>query len=220
MWLWVPHFSKRKSSPHIPKERKNMLKIKVDFKSFFQKGVPNIDDDFFIRLITGYQGSGKSYLAVKLAHEEENDNRIIKTNIKSYHDNKKDIIYFENISDILEDTEDNVTYIIDELSKKYTKESKQDLKFYSWLQQSRKHKRHVYLITQEYIQVPTWLRGIANMVYNTSKIPILPIYKTTLGVPILTEEYEWGLQELSIILYKRTKKISKLYDTFESINTL
>lgn len=197
-----------------------MLKIKIDFKSFLQKGVPSVDDDFFIRLITGYQGSGKSFLAIKMAHEQEKDTRTIKTNIKSYVDSRKHIEYFENIDDILEDTDDYVTYIIDELSKKYTKDSRQDLKFYSWLQQSRKHKRHVYLITQEFIQVPTWLRGIANMVYTTSKVPVLPIYKTSLGIPYLDDNYEWSLQETFVYYYKRTKNISKLYDTFESINTL
>lgn len=34
-----------------------MLKIKIDFLSFFQKGVKTLDDDFGIFLITGYQGS-------------------------------------------------------------------------------------------------------------------------------------------------------------------
>lgn len=197
-----------------------MLKIKIDFKSFLKRGIKPVDDDFFIRLICGYQGSGKTFLACKLAHENEDNRRIIKTNIKSYHDRRKEIIYFDRVEDILDDTDDNITYIIDELSKKYTKDSKQDLRFYSWLQQSRKHKRHVYLITQEYIQVPTWLRGIANTVYTTSKIPILPIYKTSLGIPTLTEEYEWALDEYLVIFYKRTKEISDLYDTFESINSL
>lgn len=198
-----------------------MLKIRIDFKSFFRRGVPSYDDDFFIRLITGYQGSGKTYFAIRQAHEKEPNNRIIKTNIKSYKDKNKTIIYFNSIDDILSDTDDNITYIIDELSKKYTKDSKQDLKFYSWLQQSRKHKRHVYLITQEYLQVPTWLRGIANLVYTTSKISFLPLYKTTLGVPALsTDTFEWGLDELALIIYKRTRSIAQLYDTFESINSL
>lgn len=34
-----------------------MLKVKVDFKSFIQRGIKNIDSDFMIALITGYQGS-------------------------------------------------------------------------------------------------------------------------------------------------------------------
>lgn len=197
-----------------------MLKIKIDYKSFIKKGVPSVDDDFFIRLITGYQGSGKTFLAIKMAHESEKDTRLIKTNIKTYKDKNKNIVYFDTIDEIFHDADLHTTYIIDELSKKYTKDSKQDLQFYSWLQQSRKHQRHVYLITQEYLQVPIWLRGIATMVYNTSKVPFFPIYKTTLGLPYLTDDFEWGLNELLVWYYKRTKDISLLYDTFESIDSL
>ena len=197
-----------------------MKKIKIDFKILVQRGIKSVDDDFFIRLINGYQGSGKTYLCVKLLHETENNDRVIKTNIKSYRDKSKTVVYFDNIDDILNDTDDGITYAIDELSKKYTKESKQDNAFYSWLQQSRKHKRHVYLITQEYLQVPIWLRGIANTVYTTSKVLFLPLYKTSLGIPYLDENFEWCIDEFLVMYYKRTKQIAMLYDTFESINHL
>lgn len=195
------------------------MKIKIDYKSFIQRGITPVNDDFYVRLITGYQGSGKSYIGVKLVEEEPKD-RLIKTNIKSYHNPLKNIIYFEKIEDIWDDEDDGVTYLIDELSKKYTKDSRQDLKFYSWLQQSRKHKRHVLLITQEYIQVPTWLRGIATTIYSTSKVPLLPIYKTTLGVPVLNDTYEWELSPQYMWIYKRTKNICDKYNTFEPISTL
>lgn len=151
---------------------------------------------------------------------EKEKNAKIYTNIKSYTSSRNDVHYFETIEDIVNNVEDNCIFLIDEVSKRYTKESKQDLKFYSWLQQSRKHKRFVYLITQEYIQVPMWLRGIANKVYTTSKVPVLPIFKTSLGVPVLNENYEWDIDVFAIIFYKRTKSISDLYDTFESINNL
>lgn len=151
---------------------------------------------------------------------EKDKNKIIYTNIKSYKSTRNQVKYFEKIEDIWDNTETGVIFLIDEVSKRYTKDTKQDLKFYSWLQQSRKHKRYVYMITQEYIQVPIWLRGIANRVYITSKVPVLPIFKTTLGIPVLNENYEWVVNELVTIYYKRTKKISDLYDTYESINVL
>lgn len=195
-----------------------MFKIKIDFKSMLQRGIKNINDDFGIYLITGYQGSGKTWYSIYLMEKEKN--KKIYTNIKSYTSPRNEVHYFDRIEDITENVENNCIFLIDEVSKRYTKETKQDLKFYSWLQQSRKHKRYVYLITQEYIQVPIWLRGIANKVYTTSKVPLLPIFKTSLGVPILTEDYEWGIDVFAIIFYKRTKYISSLYDTFESINNL
>ena len=154
----------------------------VDFKSFIQKKMPKVDDDFSIQLITGYQGSGKSYFGV---YEIERlfKNRLIKTNIKSFKSRNNRVETFTKIEEIYNDDDDYVVYLIDELSKKYTKNSPQDLKFYSWLQQSRKHKRHVFLITQEYIQVPTWLRGIANIVFVTEKVRFLPLFKTMLAIP-------------------------------------
>lgn len=198
-----------------------MLKIKIDFKSLFQKGIKSIKDDFFIRLINGYQGSGKTFLAIKLVEDSSTEkNRIIKTNIHSYKSSSHDIIYFDTIDDIINDTDDHITYIIDEVSKRFPKESKQHQGFYSFLQQSRKHSRHVYLITQEYIQVPTWLRGVANTIYTTSKVPFLPLYKTMLGSPFLTDSLEWSIEPYLYYFYKRTKKIANCYNTLESINTL
>lgn len=196
-----------------------MLSIKIDFKSFIQKGTPKINDDFLIALITGYQGSGKSYFGVYNI-EKNFKNKIIYTNIKSYKANCGEVRYFTKLEEIFTNYEDNCIFLIDELSKKYTKNSPQDLQFYSWLQQSRKHKRYVYLITQEYIQVPTWLRGIANLVYTTHKVKLLPLYMTDLGVPILTEDKEWSISPIKTIIYKRTKEISNLYNTFENINQL
>lgn len=195
-----------------------MLKYKIDFKTFFQKGVKNLNDDFGIFLITGYQGSGKTWYSIYLM--EKQSQKIIYTNIKSYKSKRNIVKYFDTIDDIINNEEVGVIFLIDEVSKRYTKDSRQDLKFYSWLQQSRKHSRYVYLITQEYIQVPTWLRGIANKVYTTSKISFLPLFKTSLGVPVLTEDYEWGIDTYACVIYKRTKIISSCYDTFESINHL
>ena len=191
----------------------------VDFKSFIQKKMPKVDDDFSIQLITGYQGSGKSYFGV---YEIERlfKNRLIKTNIKSFKSRNNRVETFTKIEEIYNDDDDYVVYLIDELSKKYTKNSPQDLKFYSWLQQSRKHKRHVFLITQEYIQVPTWLRGIANIVFVTEKVRFLPLFKTIKGIPYLTEEMEWSIQPIATIIYKRTYNIASMYNTFESINNL
>lgn len=196
-----------------------MLALKIDWKSFLKKGIKPIDDDFAIYLITGYQGSGKTFFSIYTIENTFKD-RVIYTNIKSYRSNRNIVKYFNNINEILTNTEENCVFLIDELSKKYSKNSPQDMYFYSWLQQSRKHKRYVYLITQEYIQVPTWLRGIANLVYTTSKVKFLPLFKTQLGIPYLDENMEWSIQPTLTVVYKRTLDIANKYDTFEGINTL
>lgn len=197
-----------------------MLKIKVDFKSFFKKGIKNIKDDFEIALINGFQGSGKTYYGIyKL--ENEFKGRVVYTNIQSYKSDQLQVVHFSELSEIYDNHEIGAVFLIDELSKKYVKDSKIDLRFYSWLQQSRKHKRHVFLITQEYLQVPNWLRGVAAISYTTKPIPLTPFLITVLGTPVLDPDTcEWGINEQSIIIYKRTKYISNKYDTFELINSL
>ena len=162
----------------------DMIKIKIDYRTFLQQSPRKLNDNFGIFLITGYQGSGKTYYSIYLMEKEKN--KKIFTNIKSYTSTRNEVHYFDTLEEIYSNVEDNCIFLIDEVSKRYTKDSRQDLQFYSWLQQSRKHKRYVYLITQEYLQVPMWLRGIANQVYTTSKVPLLPIFKTSLGVPILS----------------------------------
>ena len=196
-----------------------MLKIKFDFKSFFKKGVKNINSTSQISLITGYMGSGKTYYAIKKL-EDMKSAQHIKTNIKSYKSLKHNVEYFTSMSEIYNDHDLDTIYVIDELSKLYVKDSKIDRPFYSWLQQSRKHNRQVYLITQEYLQVPQWLRGVANSVYSTHRV-FNNICCTSYGVPSLDKDtMEWGLLESSVYFYKRNKTIASMYDTLELINTL
>ena len=191
-----------------------------DLKSFTRKAPKKIKDNFGVAFITGYQGSGKTYFAVYNLAKFFTDMKI-KTNIKSLNIPNCNIEYFEYLDEITDDIEENVVYVIDEISKKYTKEAKQDKKLYSWLQQSRKRKRYVFLITQEYLQIPMWLRGIASVVYTTRKVAFTPIFKTIKGIPYLDEETkEWNVEKISCIIYKRNVKYSKMYDTFEPVNVL
>lgn len=197
-----------------------ILNINIDLKSMFRKKPKNIKDNFGISLITGYQGSGKSYLSVYITYKYLESSRKIYTNIKSLKIPNREIEYFEKIEDIVENIEMDRIFIIDEISKKYTKECKQDKLFYSWLQQSRKRRRTVLLITQEYLQVPIWLRGVARFVYTTTKLPILPIFITYKGYAVLNEDKEWTIEPEETYIYKRNKYICEFYDTMEPINTL
>ena len=190
--------------------------IRID--TFLKKGIKSVKDDFFIALITGYQGSGKNFLGCMLVDSLKD--RTIVTNIHSLNIPNRHIIYFNKLEEIYKWEDTNAVYLIDELSKKFTKECKQDTQFYAWLQQSRKHCRYVYLITQEYIQVPTWLRGVANRVYTTNKLHF-GLFKTSLGVPVLNEvTKEWETDNYAYIIYKRIKKYADMYDTFEVITSL
>lgn len=197
------------------------FKYNIDIKSLFQLGTKKINDNFGCSLITGYQGSGKTWLACYILVKYIEPNRKIYTNIKSLKIPNREIEYFEKIDEITSNIEMDRVFVIDEISKKYTKDAKQDKLFYSWLQQSRKRRRTTLLITQEYLQVPIWLRGVARYVYTTNKLPLLPLFVTYKGYAYLSEETkEWEVDPQEIYIYKRTKKVSSMYDTMEPINTL
>lgn len=197
-----------------------MLALDIDFKSFFHKGLPYVPDDFLVALINGRQGSGKSYFAIYNLERKFKGSKVY-TNIQSYNSTELEVVHFKNLEEVYNNNEMDCVFVIDELSKRYTKNSPIDKPFYSWLQQSRKHRRYVYLITQEYLQVPNWLRGVADLAYTTYKLKFLPLYATSLGYPVLdNDSYEWGLQEIKLNIYKRNKYIAQKYDTFEAINIL
>lgn len=198
-----------------------LFNYNIDVKSMFKKQPKQIKDNFGVSFLTGYQGSGKTYMAVYIAVKYIEPNRKIYTNIKSLNIPNREIEYFEKIDDIVSNIEMDRVFIIDEISKKYTKECKQDKLFYSWLQQSRKRRRTTILITQEYLQIPIWLRGIARFVYTTTKIRLLPLFITYKGYAVLDEETkEWTVEPQEMYIYKRNKCITDLYDTMEPINVL
>lgn len=197
-----------------------MLQLHVDFPSLFRQSLPKLDSRFLIALINGYQGSGKSYFAIYILEKFYPSSKVF-TNIHSYKSDKHDVNYFHYLTEIYNNIEKNCIFIIDELSKKYVKDSKIDLAFYSWLQQSRKTNRVVFLITQEYLQVPNWLRGVANVSYTTSKLIFRNIMKTSLGTPVLDKDTcEWTLNVFGYYFYKRNKIYGIKYNTFECIDSL
>lgn len=197
-----------------------MLQLHIDFPSLFRQSLPKLDSRFLIALINGYQGSGKSYFAIYILEKFYPSSKVF-TNIHSYKSDKHYVNYFHYLTEIYNNTEKNCIFVIDELSKKYVKDSKIDLAFYSWLQQSRKTNRVVFLITQEYLQVPNWLRGVANVSYTTSKLIFRNIMKTSLGTPVLDKDTcEWTLNVFGYYFYKRTKYYGLKYNTFECIDSL
>lgn len=192
----------------------------IDFKSFFQKGIKPKHEPFGVYFITGRMGTGKTYFACKFANDIK-DSYIIKTNIHSLKIPNAKIEYFTELKEIYNDNQEYCFYIIDELGKKYTKENKSDKDFYNFLQMSRKTKRIVFIIHQEYLQIPTWLRGVCNEVFTTKKVPFLPLFITYKGIPVLnTDTLEWGVEYNTWYLYKRTKTIASTYNTFETVSTL
>ena len=195
----------------------------IDWKSFTKPKVKTLDDHHGIYFVCGRQGSGKTYMAVNYAKDLGKKITIV-TNIHSLtipHEN------FTLIDSIVTDTRNYTCYIIDEVSKKYPKNAPPDKAFYAWLQQSRKRKRVVILITQEWKELPMWLRRPTKYAITTRPVPLigrpLGFYLTTWGDGEnmqLSEDMEWECPPIKTIFHKRNKHVASLYDTFEPVQAL
>lgn len=197
-------------------------------ETLFRKGLPKIDDRHGVYFITGRQGSGKNYYATMflLKQSKELCNKI-KTNIKSLKIPGFIIEYFERIEDLYYDIEEHCIYVIDEISRKYKKDSKCDTQFYAWLNQSRKRKRIVLLITQEWRELPMWIRRPAKYMITTKRTRLLNLFGifTTIvadaeNMVFNKDEGEYECPPIKYIYYKRNKCVADLYDTFEAVNEL
>lgn len=200
----------------------------IRFNTFFKRGLPKIDDRFGIYFVTGRQGSGKNYYATMLLLQQDKSlcNKVY-TNVHSLKIPGYNINYFDKLSDIYYNTEEYCIFLIDEISRKYDKNSKTDTQFYAWLNQSRKRKRIVILITQEWRELPMWIRRPAKYMISTKKTRLLNvfgIYTSVIGdaenLTFNKDEGEYECPPIMKIIYKRNKAIANLYDTFEAVNDL
>lgn len=204
---------------------------KYDFKfdTFKFKKVKYIDDRFGTYSISGKQGSNKTYYSVYLTTCQNKDRvNYIKTNIHSLNIPGYEIRYFTKINEIYFDTDPNCIYIIDEISRKYPKNCPCDRDFYAWLNQCRKRNRIAILITQEWLELPMWLRRPVKFNLTSSRIPLLTeafgLYLCSVGdgynMKYDKEEGEYQCPIILQIIYKRNRYIASMYDTFEPINDL
>ena len=89
-----------------------MLKLEVDFKSFFKKGVPVVKDDYLVALINGAQGSGKTYFAIYNVERKFKGSRVY-TNIHSYKSNDLEVVYFTKLEELYDNHDLHAIFIID-----------------------------------------------------------------------------------------------------------
>lgn len=200
----------------------------IRFNTFFKRGLPKIDDRFGIYFVTGRQGSGKNYYATMLLLQQDKSlcNKVY-TNVHSLKIPGYNIKYFDRLSDLYYNTEEYCIFLIDEISRKYDKNSKTDTQFYAWLNQSRKRKRIVILITQEWRELPMWIRRPAKYMISTKKTRLLNvfgIYTSVIGdaenLTFNKDEGEYECPPIMKIIYKRIEAVANLYDTFEAVNDL
>lgn len=189
--------------------------------------MPPIDDRFAVWVFHGRQGSGKNYVSVyELLKQSPDIVKKIKTNIRSLKVPGYKIEYFEKVVEIYRDTEEYCIYIIDEIARKYDKNSRTDMQFYAWLNQSRKRHRIVMLITQEWKELPMWLRRPVKFSFSTKPFgpKFLHLFCTSIGdaenMYLNNDTLEWECPIIGNFVYKRNLYIANMYDTFEAINDL
>lgn len=205
-----------------------IFKYDIRIDTLFKKGLKKVDDRFGVYYVTGRQGSGKNYYAVMLLLQQSPDllNKIY-TNVHSLNIPGLDINYFTKIDELYFNTEEHCIFLIDEVSRKYDKNSRTDTQFYAWLNQSRKRRRIVILITQEWRELPMWIRRPAKYMISTKPTRLLwkiGFYTSTVGdaenMIFNKDEGEYECPPLKFIIYRRNKRIADLYDTFEPISQL
>lgn len=206
-----------------------IFKYDIRFKTFKYKKAKVIDDRFGTYCISGKQGSNKSYYACYLVTEQSPKKvNYIKTNIHSLNIPGFKIVNFNKLDEIYYDIDENCIYVIDEISRKFKKNTPCDTQFYAWLNQSRKRSRIVILITQEWLELPLWLRRPVKYNLTSTRIPILSelfgLYHCSVGdgynMKFDKEEGEYSCPIIQNIIYKRNQYIANMYDTFEPINDL
>lgn len=200
---------------------------RFEFNTLFKKGLPKVDDRFGVYFVTGRQGSGKNYYATKLLLAQDKDTcASIYTNVHSLKIPGYNIKYFNGVNELYTNTDEYCIFLIDEISRKYDKNSRTDTQFYAWLNQSRKRKRIVIMITQEWRELPMWIRRPAKYMITTKKTILsrFGIFCTIIGdaenLVFNKDESEYECPPIKYIFYKRNQYISSLYDTFEAINQL
>ena len=116
----------------------------IRLNTFFKKGLKKIDDRFGVYFVTGRQGSGKTYYAIYLALQQVNfDTSLAKiyTNIHSLNIPNANIVYFDKIEDVYYNTDEHCIFIVDEVSRKWDKNSRTDKQFYAFMNQCRKMRK-------------------------------------------------------------------------------
>lgn len=210
----------------IIKNGKNTI---VLWSSFTGKSLPKIDDRHGNWLVCGKQGTYKTFTSVLLTYMQESEKKIlVKTNIHSLKlpSNRFDIVYFSTLDELYTDTTEHCIFIIDEISRRFDRNSRTDKQFFAWLNQARKRKRITFLITQEFKELPVWLRrpckfmvmsvpSLLNM-FGLVKVCIGDCYNMTFD----KDEGDYTCPPLYYYIFKPNQRIASMYDTFEPIDYL
>ena len=205
-------------------------KVKINIKSFFKKGFLSKNNEYGLYCFVGKQGKGKTYSAIKFLEEQVYD-RVILTNVYSYYYNVKDekeIFYLENISDLikkaifLQKMNKKVIVFFDEIFTILEKKQAVNKDILSFISQLRK--REIIFITtaQEWLEINITFRRYCRYNINCNNVNFfVTIFFNQIGdaenMVFNKDLMDWESPIIQTNIFKSNLKISKLYDTLETI---
>lgn len=196
-----------------------LTSIYID-SSVFNRAPKRYEDQFGVYCFSAKQGLGKTYSAVRWLHGFFDTSELkVYANLKTIKNFK--YTYENDLDRILANREKNVVFFIDEIFKKIDPNDKRKIsQLTQWLGQSRKHRRIVIFTTQEWLDLPISLRRFCRRSISIQKLPFsLRILRWGDAENMIydKETSEYTCPVVSTELIRISKKITKLYDTFEAI---
>lgn len=207
--------------------------VHVDWKSLFKKGFQKTDNLFGLYCYTGKQGTGKTYSAINfLIKNKILHNYTIITNVKSFNV-FKDTIYMTNINDIIdfmiENEKDEKKYILffDEIFTILEKKTAINKKILSFISQLRKREIIFVTTAQEWSEINITFRRYVRFQVSCNMFAI-PFLKLAFlinrvndgdGIKWNNDEQDWIAPTIATNFMKGNQSVIDSYDTFETIKT-
>lgn len=207
--------------------------VHVDWKSLFKKGFQKTDNLFGLYCYTGKQGTGKTYSAINfLIKNKILHNYIIITNVKSFNV-FPDTIYMTNINDIIdfmvEHEKDEKKYILffDEIFTILEKKTAINKKILSFISQLRKREIIFVTTAQEWSEINITFRRYVRFQVSCHMFAI-PFFKLAFllnkvndgdGIKWDNDSQDWIAPTIATNFMKGNQSVIDSYDTFETIKT-
>lgn len=195
---------------------KYVLKIQIDFKSFFRKGFLPIRGDFGVYCWCGKQGKGKTYSMI--SYLMDNKDKEIYCNIPNIKGLK--YTYFTGFDELLKlrDKKDCII-VYDEIFTALTRTSKMNTDVLDFLSQMRKRKIIFLTTAQEWLEINITLRRYCRYQIECNMLN-LGFMGLIIKIFYDAEQMKWNQLEndytaplCNITIAKCNKRVADSYDT-------
>lgn len=198
-------------------------KIKIKWKTFFQKGFKREKNIWGVYCYCGKQGSSKTGNVISYLYE--NRDKVIYANLTSINEEEIPYTYISGLEDLLElRKEHDCIIFFDEIFTEITKHQKISKDVMDFLSQMRK-RRIIFITTcQEWRLLPLDFRLYVRYQINCSMFSLPFFGACSLKNIIDGDNIKWSDEEQDFVgaLIENTvshcvKKVYDLYDTYEQI---